>query len=160
VSLADLLEPVIDDALAGLPDAQRLALESALARVQPSETFGRLAVSRATFAVLHRIALGGPLVIAIDDVQWLDAPTRAVLEFALRRLTDASIRVLVSRRSGEAHADIATLCGLPLESVSVGPLSVDELHRLIDGRLREPLPRPRLVELHRTTAGNPYFALE
>src|SRR5437868_3518308 len=47
VSLGDLLEPLLDDAgVRLLPPAQRSALEAALARVAPTETFGQLAVSR------------------------------------------------------------------------------------------------------------------
>src|SRR5690349_17492863 len=51
VSLGDLLEPALGGALASLPSTQRRALETALARVDPTETFGRLAVSRATLGV-------------------------------------------------------------------------------------------------------------
>src|SRR5207248_2071259 len=156
----DLLEPVIDESLAALPPVQKLALESALARMEPPETFGRLSVSRAMLAVLRELALESPLVIAIDDVQWLDASTRAALEFALRRLSDVSITVLASRRGGESDGSAGTFTGIPLERVPIGPLTVEELGALVVDHLDEPLSRPRLVELHNITGGNPYFALE
>lgn len=87
VSLGDLLERVLDDdAAAALPSAQRLALEAALTRGRPEESFGRLAVSRATLALLRRTVGAGQVLIAIDDAQWLDAASVAVLRFAFRRL--------------------------------------------------------------------------
>jgi DNA-binding CsgD family transcriptional regulator len=160
VSLADLLEPVIDEALVALPAAQRLALESALARVQPTETFGRLAVSRATLAALDNLARAQPLLLAIDDLQWLDAATGAVLEFALRRLGDAPIRLVVTRRSGVDDEQPRVLRGLPVQQLLIGPLSGDQLGRLVHQRFQIDLTRPRLVELRRMTGGNAYYALE
>jgi DNA-binding NarL/FixJ family response regulator len=160
VALGDLLESVVDDALAGLPAPQRLALESALARVPPREAFGRLAVSRAMLSLLREWVPGSRLLIAIDDVQWLDAPTRAALEFALRRLAGAPIRVLISHRSGAGPDPAVMLGAMPCERVSLGPLSIEELGRLIAGRWPQALSRRRLAELHRTTNGNPYFAVE
>lgn len=160
VALGDLLEPVVDGALAGLPAPQRLALESALARVSPREAIGRLAVSRAMLSLLREWVQGSRLLIAIDDVQWLDAPTRAALEFALRRLAGAPIRVLFSRRSGAGPDPAVMLGAMPFERVLLEPLSIDELGRLIGGRWPQVLSRRRLAELHRTTNGNPYFAVE
>ena len=98
VSLGDLLEPALDGDQAGmLPPAQRLALEAALVRVHPQESFGRLAVSRATLALLRELAATAPLLIAIDDVQWLDTPSAAVLQFAFRRLAGGEIRSVIQK---------------------------------------------------------------
>src|SRR3954451_4706951 len=158
--LGDLLEPVFDEFSIGIPDAQRTALETALARVPPSEAFGRLAVSRATLALLRELSGRAPLLIAIDDVQWLDTASAAVLGFALRRLRDAPVCVLLARRR-DTNAGGPMLEGEPrIERVPVGPLSLDELGRLVGERLQVWLTRPRLAELHMMTGGNPYFALE
>jgi DNA-binding CsgD family transcriptional regulator len=156
-SLGDLLEPAIDEAIGRLPPPQRLALEAALARVEPTGDFGRLAVSRATAAVVRELAREPRLLIAIDDAQWLDAATAAVLEFALRR---EPVRVLVAQRSGDGQIGARIVSGLPSERLSIGPLSLEELARLVADRADLALPRPRLAELHRISAGNPYFALE
>src|SRR6185437_740892 len=72
VSLGDLLEPAMEAALACLPPTQRGALDAALARVEPTGAFGRLAVSRATLGVVRELAREAPVLVAIDDVQWLD----------------------------------------------------------------------------------------
>jgi DNA-binding CsgD family transcriptional regulator len=160
VSLGDLLEPVFEESIASLPSVQQLALETALAHIEPTKEFGRLAVSRATVALLRELSSSSPVLLAIDDVEWVDPPTLAILEFALRRLGDASIRLLLAGRTTVPGNELALVGGLPLERVSVAPMSVDELGALIAGHIRTAVTRPRLVELHRTTRGNPYFALE
>jgi hypothetical protein len=101
-----------------------------------------------------------PVLIAIDDVQWVDASTKAILEFGLRRLTDAPIRILLARRDGPGTDRVSFGGDLPVQRVGIGPLSADELGRLIASRVEAPLIRPRLAELHQTSGGNPYFALE
>ena len=86
-------------------------------------------------------------MVAVDDVQWLDTPTAHVLAFALRRLTDAPVRVLAT-------------CRGPLPPwlrdavVEVGPLPASELGALLKDRLGLELARPRLLELHRVCGGN------
>src|SRR5262245_15613943 len=73
--LGDLLTDVPDDAFADLPPPQRHALETALLRAETSGTPDQRAVSLAVLDVVHRLAESEPLVVAIDDVQWLDGPT-------------------------------------------------------------------------------------
>src|SRR6185436_5176799 len=92
-ALGDLIGPVAD--AVELPRLQRAALDRALQRADADEPADRLAVSRATLALLKGLASDGPLVVAVDDVQWLDGPTEHVLAFALRRLGDAPARVLI-----------------------------------------------------------------
>ena len=159
--LADLLAPVLAETLPRLPEPQRLALEAALLLVAPpQEPVDRLAVSRAAVATLQAAA-GRPLVLAIDDVQWLDEPSAETLAFALRRLDDAPVRLLLARRGSAATPLPLGLDGsAPVRRVWVGPMSVDEVDRLVVTRLGVHLARPRLVELHRLSRGNPYYALE
>ena len=87
VGLADLIGGVVADVLPQLPRPQRRALEAALAL---SESDGAPAeegvVAFAFLNTLRRLAVGNRLLLAIDDVQWLDAPSLAMLRFALSRL--------------------------------------------------------------------------
>ena len=160
-ALSDLLEPVLEEGLPLLAEPQRLALEVALLRSAPAESpTDQLAVSRAVLDLL-RASRAEPLVLAIDDVQWLDASSRRVLEFALRRLEQVPIRLLLARRDGRAEPlPLGLERSIPVRRLALGPLDVDELGRLVSQRLDAQLPRPRLVELHRTSRGNPYYALE
>ena len=96
-ALGDLLGPVVD--AIELPRPQRVALDRALQRADADEPADRLAVSRAALGLLQGLARDGPLVVAVDDVQWLDTPTEHVLAFALRRLADVPARALIARRS-------------------------------------------------------------
>jgi predicted ATPase len=163
-ALGDLLEPVLDSAVSGLPAPQRAALEAALLRVQPTEAYGRLAVSRAVLTLLRGVALREPTVLAVDDVQWLDPASADVLEFAVRRLGELPVRFLVARRSTQA---LPAPLGLGralgpgrLEILRIGPLPIGDLDRLLRANLNLRLPRPRLIELHRRANGNPFYALE
>ena len=47
-----------------------------------------------------------------------------------------------------------------LEQISVGPLSLGAVHRLLEERLGLDLTRPELSRVQEATAGNPFFALE
>ena len=155
-ALGDLLEPLLDERLVLLPEPQRIALEVALLRTAPpASPTDRLAVSQAVLSILRDHAPARTL-LAIDDVQWLDAPSREVLEFALRRLGDVSIGLLLARRGGpETPLPLSLDRGLPLARIAIGPLTVDELDRLIVLHLDARLSRPRLVEVHGTSRGNP-----
>src|SRR5262249_1413141 len=102
--LGDLLEGTIDGVLPSLPPPRRRALEVALLLDEPEAgPADPRALGIALRSVLQLLAAQGPLLVAIDDVQWLDAASRDALAFALRRLDTPAVRVLLARRgAGEA----------------------------------------------------------
>jgi DNA-binding CsgD family transcriptional regulator len=163
--LIDLLQGVPEAGLAALPAPQRRALEVALLRREPEGTgVDQLAVSLATLQVLRALAAHTPVVVGIDDLQWLDEATARVLAFVLRRLGDERLGLVVSVRA--EHAD-----RLPLEVeqalsepqrlvLRVGPLPVGVLDQLLRERLGLALSRPSLQRLQRVCGGNPFYALE
>jgi DNA-binding CsgD family transcriptional regulator len=153
--LGDLLDPVVD--AVELPRPQRAALDRALQRADAHEPADRLAVSRAALGLLRGLARDGPLVVAVDDVQWLDTPTEHVLAFALRRLADVPARALIACRSGGGPPPLGLHRAM---RVAVEPLPAGELGALLHDRLGLDLVRPRLLELHRACGGNPFYALE
>jgi DNA-binding CsgD family transcriptional regulator len=163
-ALGDLLDRVLDEVLAALPDPQRRAVEVALLRADAGEDpADQRAVSVATLGLLRLLARSGPLVVAIDDVQWLDGPSARVLEFAVRRLTCEPVGLLVSVRMTGGQAVPLRLEAWPPERVGrllVGPLSAGALQRLVRSRLGRSLPRSVLLRVHEATAGNPLFAVE
>ena len=102
-------------------------------------------------------------MIAIDDLQWLDASSASALGFALRRLPDADILLIWTRRLGEAEQSSAVEDALEpdrIARVHVGPLSVGAIHQLLHGRLSRTVARPTLLRLHEASGGNPFYALE
>jgi hypothetical protein len=84
-ALGDLLEGVADESLEGLPPPQRAALEVALLRREATGSLpDQRAISSAFSGTLLALAAATPTLLAIDDPQWLDAPSARVLEFAIR----------------------------------------------------------------------------
>lgn len=165
-ALGDLLDGVLDEISTELPSPQRRALDTALLR---SEVEGsppdQRAVSLACVGALRSVAASGPLVIAIDDIQWLDAPSARVLSFALRRLREEPVGAMVSRRvsygnDGDPLGIERAIPATRVRRLRVGPLSVGALGRLLRTRTGADLTRPVAGRLHRISGGNPFFALE
>ena len=103
------------------------------------------------------------MLLAIDDLQWLDLPSARALEFALRRLEPHPIAVLATVRLGErtnGSGLLATDLDDRIRSLRLGPLSLAVLYRIIADELGHGLPRPLLVRVDRACAGNPFYALE
>ena len=102
-ALIDLFAGVGDDELSDLPAPQRRALEAALLRTDPPEGGTALPVIHVgVLGALRALAAREPLLVAVDDVQWLDPPSAATLAFAARRTEGRGIRFLLARRPGVA----------------------------------------------------------
>jgi DNA-binding CsgD family transcriptional regulator len=160
--LGDLLEDVLEEVLPALPPPRRRALEIALLRV---EADGRApdtrAVGVAVLSALRALTEDGPILLAVDDVQWLDSSSAGAVGFAMRRMTDAPVLLLLTRRAGEAGPVLeGALPPEHVKRVEVGPLSLGATHRLLRRRLGRSFPRPTLVRVHELSGGNPFFALE
>ena len=82
--LTDLLGGLFDAQGDALPAPQRDALGAALLRTSPGDATAG-AVSAGTLGLLRTTAQDRPVLVAVDDLQWLDQPTAAALRFALRR---------------------------------------------------------------------------
>jgi DNA-binding CsgD family transcriptional regulator/predicted negative regulator of RcsB-dependent stress response len=163
VGLQDLFGDVSRDALASLPSPQRSAFLAAV--VMEGEAEGLVdprAVGLAVLSLLPRLAGGGPLLVAIDDDQWLDASSAATLAFALRRVRGQSIHLLLARRSGTAPSASLeeTLEIIDLVRLMVGPMSVGGIQSMCSERLGYVPRRAALVQLHEASGGNPFYALE
>jgi DNA-binding CsgD family transcriptional regulator len=163
--LSDLLGGVLDETLPGLPAPQRHALEVALllepGGEHPPE---HRAVAAGFLGALRALAVADRVLVAIDDVQWLDTPSAAALAFALRRLDGAAVDFLLTERL-EAGAPRALGLDRPpselkVERVRIEPLSLAALQRLLQIHLGAIFPRPMLRRIHGTSGGNPFFALQ
>jgi hypothetical protein len=162
--LGDLFEEVLELVLPALSAPRRRALAVALVA---EEAAGR-SVDPRTLAVAVRSALAalaaeGRVVLAVDDVQWLDSSSASALAFALRRLEKEPVLLLLARRSGEGAAGSElehALDGGRVKRLSVGPLSLGAVHRLLGLRLGRMFARSELLQVYEASGGNPFFALE
>lgn len=160
-ALADLLEPVEDEVFSTLPPAQRHALEAALlrssARARAPEP---RAIAAAFLGVLRALAARGHVVVAVDDVQWLDPLSAEVLAFAARRLSDERVSFLLTQRAESSSPIVRALEELTPVRMELGGLSLGATRRLLVERLGTSLPRTVLRRVLAATGGNPLFALE
>ena len=159
--LIDLLDAVPESDLAGLPAPQRGALEVALLRREPAGGAPEpRAIALGVLNALRALAAAGPVLVAIDDLQWLDPPSSEALAFAARRLEDAPVRFLLARRPRRVAALERAFGRATPERLDVGPLDLDATRRLLAERLGVSVSRPVLRRIADATLGNPLFALE
>ena len=165
-ALGDLLDLVIDDVLDEVPRVQRAALRTALLRADPEDdqTSDQRAVASGALGCLRALARGGPILLAVDDVQWLDPSSATVLRFVVRRLHDEPVGVLASMRPGKGAGDPLGLRrampGGESHRLFLRSMSSDDIGRLIRERVGVDLPRPLTERVRDAADGNPFFALE
>jgi len=159
--LFDLLEEVGPDVLGGLPAPQRGALEVALLRSVPADTVPEpFGIGVGLLGVLRLLAVARPVLVAIDDLQWLDPASADALAFAARRLRGPGCRFLFTRRSGQATEVESALSETGVRRVEVGPLSLEGTHRLLSLRLGLSVPPRKLSQVFGATQGIPLLVLE
>ena len=164
VGLGDLLEDVLEHVLPKLPPPRRRALEVALlVQETGDQTADPRTLAVAVRSSLQLVAEERPLLLAVDDLQWLDPSSAGALAFALRRLDEQSIQLLLARRVGDG-ADTSVLEQAietdRAQRMRVGVLSVGAIQRMLQTRLGRTLARPTLLRVHDVSGGNPFFALE
>ncbi|MFG2721197.1 AAA family ATPase [Streptomyces sp. NPDC048416] len=180
LGLIDLLSDVTDDSLAALAAHERAVLDDTLLRSAPAPRAGRAAASGPVAgrdALVLRIAVrkvlallcgAGPLLLAVDDVQWLDRPTADILTYCARH-AGPGLSVLVTLRPGQAPASSPAgpdytggamdLCPRPVRRIQVPPMTVHEIADMLEWHDHPCWPRPLVARLHRASGGNPRTAL-
>ena len=151
--LHQLLRPLLSG-LDALPPPQRAALAAAFGLAEGAAQDPFL-ISLATLTLLTDAASDQPILIVIDDAQWLDRPSDDVVGFVARRVGSDPVALLVACRGG-ATASVES-AGLP--SVEIGPLedaAARELLGLRAGHL-EASVRERIL---RDAEGNPLALVE
>ncbi|MET0476168.1 MAG: AAA family ATPase [Mycobacterium sp.] len=163
-AVADLLEDVEPEIIEALPELQRVAVDRVLLRggSHGPPTDQRVTAS-AVAAIVTALAATQPVLVAIDDAQWLDVSSQAVLAYASRRLS-GRVGILLTGRAHASEPDPAAWLQLRTpDSVSrlrVRPLSLGALHTMIFDRFGRAFPRPTMVRIAEISGGNPFYALE
>jgi hypothetical protein len=151
-ALADLLADVLDEVLPVIPTPQRLGLEAALLL---ADTDGKppdqRTVAAALLSVLRELASHRPLLVAIDDVQWLDPASRSALVFCVRRLRDQPVRLLLTARvarDDDQDAEVALAIGEDrLQRLTLGRPRTGNVRSLLQTTLETNSQRPALRRL-------------
>lgn len=163
-SLADLLGGVEAAAFADLPYPQRIALDRALLRMDADGVAtDHRAVSAAFAAVIGSLATESPVLLAIDDLQWLDHSSQNVIAFATRRLS-GPVGVLATFRTDADTGNSASWLHLPgnhvVQRITLHPLNVGVLREVLTEKFGRSFTRPELIRIHQVSGGNPFYALE
>ncbi len=162
-ALADLVSGVFEETRALLPQPQQRALAAALLQTEEEEIVDARTIATAVLGTLTALAHEQPVLVAVDDVQWLDSSSERALAFVLRR-SPPRLRVLLTHRAEGGSGSPLDLDRVfndgRLGRVSPEPLSVGALHHVIARRLGTAPARPTLARIATASGGNPFFALE
>jgi DNA-binding NarL/FixJ family response regulator len=111
---------------------------------------------------LRAAAAERPVVLAVDDLQWLDTASRKTLRYAARRLDGVAVSVLSTVRMSSfqpPRSDDALLTHDRIEQLRLGPMIPSELREVLRPRIG-PISGPELQRVHELSGGNPFAALE
>lgn len=173
-ALDDLFGDIVEGVLPALAGPRRLAVEAALLRdpslqLPPPGPAGarsplpeRRVLARGILDIVRVLSGRSPLVVAVDDAQWLDRPTAGVLGFCFRRLQREPVSILLTFRT-EDPVPFGLERALPPErfkTVRLGPLTLGAIGEILRSRLGTVLPRYALTRLYEACDGNPFYALE
>lgn len=164
-ALGDVLDGVLQETHPNLPEPQYRVLKVAVLIADPEgPPPDQRSVSVATLGILRSLSERAPVLVAVDDLQWMDRPSARVLDFALRRLEDERVGIVAAMRPS-GHAAIPTLLdgsfsGGEANRLTLAPLERDALDELFRDRLGASFARPVLTQIATASGGNPLFALE
>jgi DNA-binding CsgD family transcriptional regulator len=168
--LSDLLHATLASVAEGLPLPQRQALELVLtSRPAAVQSPAPHAVGRAVLAALASLLRDGPVLVAIDDVHWLDSDSLHALAFAARRVGSRPLSMLLTARTG-VSADPLTVGAPPpaqdwrslltafgtAQEISLEPLDTVQVQRLLPATATG----AQALLVASQSRGNPFWARE
>ncbi|BCJ48890.1 hypothetical protein Asp14428_03650 [Actinoplanes sp. NBRC 14428] len=156
--IADLVAQLPPDAVAALPPAHRAALAQLRRGVGPRSGAPAQVRRLVLPGLLAHCARNQPVLLLLDDVQWLDAESADLIGFAMRRRPGPRVRVVAAQLlpGGTGRHRAARLCPAPVADLLVPPLRPDDLAALLEAR---GLSCRTAAGLHEASDGNPYLAL-
>lgn len=161
--LTDLLRTVSPAEIDQLPAPQRHALSVATLRESPADAaVDERTVGTALATLVCAITNDAPLIIAIDDAQWLDRPSADIVSFAMRRLGDRPFGLVTCRRLGMPTEGFAAGVEAPAwhRTLTLHGLTAAALFHVVRDQQGVTLPRPTLLRITEAAQGNPFLALE
>jgi DNA-binding CsgD family transcriptional regulator len=143
------------DGLERLPPPQYAALSAAFGRVSEAAP-DRFLVGLAALTLVTEAAVKQPVLCVVDDAQWLDRVSLAVLGFVARRLQADPVGMIFAVRDGEQRT--GSLDGLA--DLAVGPLADDAAMELLTATARFPVDRRVGSQIVTQAAGNALALVE
>ena len=122
--LHQVCAPILD-LRAALPAPQRAALESAFGLSDTAPAPDRFLVGLAVIGLLVDAAARRPVLLVVDDLQWLDTVSAQTLFFVARRLPDVRVGLVLALRT-----PIDGIAGLP--AMAVPGLADDSARELLE----------------------------
>lgn len=160
--LADLVAGIDEVVLAGLSPLHQQTLQAVRAG-HDGPLGGERLVATAFRMALQELSRQHPILIIVDDAQWLDETSRRAIGFAVRRIS-GPVAVLAAYRSGEPGGEDRSWVQPPdpraLARMTLGPMSSSDLRSLLAGRPQFALSRSAVQRIHAISGGNPFYALE
>jgi DNA-binding CsgD family transcriptional regulator len=150
---ADLMVPLREH-FDHLPECQRRALETCLA-LSDADPCGPLAMCAGALGVLAAAAEQNPLVILVDDFQWIDLESQKILLFVARRLSAEHVVMIIAVRDEPGNL-VATGS---LQVIRLTGLSYEDCAELAR-RQRITVAPDNLRSLVEHSGGNPLVVLE
>ncbi len=145
-----LMRPALDE-IGALPERQAVALRGAFGMAEAAIT-DRFLVGLGVLSLVAELAEARPVLLLVDDAQWLDRASADALVFAARRLHAERAAVLAAARDDSPGA------GLPgLPELQVGRLDREAAERLVGGGGLVAAIRDQLIA---DAAGNPLALIE
>ena len=152
-TLGALLRPLHLE-LARLTEVERDALSVALG-LRPGTPPPGAVVCAAALALIRQAAQRQPLLVTVDDAQWLDRGSAEVLAYVARRLPGSRVGFIAVQRAGTAGP--LTDSGLP--ELELQPLRTEQADQLLLARFPQMAPSARARVIHEA-AGMPLALLE
>ena len=152
--LHELLRPALS-VIDRLPPIHAAALRSSLGLGDRIEA-DRLIVGAAVLGLISAFADQGPLLITVDDAQWLDGASAEAIAFAARRLVADPVAILIAVREGEGSRFPAA--GWP--EIRLGGLDTEAAASMLGEQAAAAMSRDSLERIVRATGGNPLALVE
>ncbi len=151
--LSELLHPVLGQ-MGKLPAPQAAALRGALALGPPAGD--RFTVAAATLGFIAAAAEARPVLVIVDDAQWLDSASLRAILFAARRLDADAVAMVFAVRTGEP--EVVEAPGIP--DIVLTGLDFESSRRLLESSAPSTVKRPVAEQVHAATGGNPLAIIE
>ncbi|HYM97122.1 MAG TPA: hypothetical protein VET26_07470, partial [Candidatus Sulfotelmatobacter sp.] len=152
--LSELLQPALDR-LDRLPPFHAAALRSSLG-LGPRTEPDRLIIGAAALGLISAYADEAPLLITIDDAQWLDRASSEAIGFVARRLVADPVAVIIAVREGEESPLLSA--GLP--ELRLAGLDAESAAALLSQAGSDAVSSEVARRLVEATGGNPLALLE